>query len=194
MKRNQITLQFIENGLIILQKEKLNKYKLESINNYTVINKDLFIEEITNIIDINKINNKLLTDNIKIIIDQTNNKLYLSNLKEIFKELSFNKIEFINIVDILKPKDHELIIDISYNSIKIIYKDTIIQSNIYYSKYKSILSIYLKSILKIYNIKYLYIYGNYQFTNKFIEDIEKICKIKTYLYTQPDLLPISLLI
>ena len=194
MKRNQITLQFIENGLIILQKEKLNKYKLESINNYTVINKDLFIEEITNIIDINKINNKLLTDNIKIIIDQTNNKLYLSNLKEIFKELSFNKIEFINIVDILKPKDHELIIDISYNSIKIIYKDTIIQSNIYYSKYKSILSIYLKSILKIYNIKYLYIYGNYQFTNKFIEDIEKICKIKTYLYTQPDLIPISLLI
>lgn len=194
MKRNQITLQFIENGLIILQKEKLSKYKLESVNNYTVINKDLFIEEITNIIDINKINNKLLTDNIKIIIDQTNNKLYLSNLKEIFKELSFNKIEFINIVDILKPKDHELIIDISYNSIKIIYKDTIIQSNIYYSKYKSILSIYLKSILKIYNIKYLYIYGNYQFTNKFIEDIEKICKIKTYLYTQPDLIPISLLI
>ena len=194
MKRNQITLQFIENGLIILQKEKLNKYKLESIYNYTVINKDLFIEEITNIIDINKINNKLLTDNIKIIIDQTNNKLYLSNLKEIFKELSFNKIEFINIVDILKPKDHELIKDISYNSIKIIYKDTIIQSNIYYSKYKSILSIYLKSILKIYNIKYLYIYGNYQFTNKFIEDIEKICKIKTYLYTQPDLIPISLLI
>ncbi len=194
MKRNKITLQFIENGLIILQKEKLSKYKLESVNNYTVINKDLFIEEITNIIDINKINNKLLTDNIKIIIDQTNNKLYLSNLKEIFKELSFNKIEFINIVDILKPKDHELIIDISYNSIKIIYKDTIIQSNIYYSKYKSILSIYLKSILKIYNIKYLYIYGNYQFTNKFIEDIEKICKIKTYLYTQPDLIPISLLI
>ena len=194
MKRNKITLQFIENGLIILQKEKLSKYKLESVNNYTVINKDLFIEEITNIIDINKINNKLLTDNIKIIIDQTNNKLYLSNIKEIFKELSFNKIEFINIVDILKPKDHELIIDISYNSIKIIYKDTIIQSNIYYSKYKSILSIYLKSILKIYNIKYLYIYGNYQFTNKFIEDIEKICKIKTYLYTQPDLIPISLLI
>ena len=194
MKRNKITLQFIENGLIILQKEKLSKYKLEFVNNYTVINKDLFIEEITNIIDINKINNKLLTDNIKIIIDQTNNKLYLSNLKEIFKELSFNKIEFINIVDILKPKDHELIIDISYNSIKIIYKDTIIQSNIYYSKYKSILSIYLKSILKIYNIKYLYIYGNYQFTNKFIEDIEKICKIKTYLYTQPDLIPISLLI
>ena len=194
MKRNQITLQFIENGLIILQKEKLSKYTLESVNNYIIINKDLFIEEITNIININKINNKILTDNIKIIIDQTDNKLYLSNLKEIFKELSFNKIEFINIVDILKPKDHELIIDISYNSIKLLYKDIIIQSNIYYSKYKSILSIYLKSILKIYNIKYLYIYGNYQFTNKFIEEIEKTCKIKTFLYTQPDLIPISLLI
>lgn len=194
MKRNLVTLQFIENGLIILNKEKLNKYKLKSVNNYQVINKEQFIEELTNIIDINKINNKILTDNIKIIIDQTYSNLYLSNLKEIFKELSFNKIEYINIIDILKPKEQELIIDISYNSIKIIYKDTIIQSNIYYSKYKSILSIYLKNILKTYNIKYLYIYGNYPFTNKFIEDLEKICKIKTYLYTQPDLIPISLLI
>lgn len=194
MKRNLITLQFIENGLIILNQDKLNKYKLKSINKYYIINKEQFIEEMSKIIDINKINNKILTDNINIIIDQTYSNLYLSNLKEIFKELSFNKIEFINIIDILKPKDEELIIDISHNSIKIIYKDTIIQSNIYYSKYKSILSIYLKNILKIYNIKYLYIYGTYPFTNKFIEELEKICKIKTYLYTQPDLIPISLLI
>lgn len=194
MKRNLITLQFIENGLIILNKEKLSKYKLNSVNNYQVINKEQFIEEISNIIDINKINNKILTDNINIIIDKTYSNLYLSTLKDIFKELSFNKIEYINILDILKPKEQEIIIDISYNSIKIIYKDTIIQSNIYYSKYISILSIYLKNILKIYNIKYLYIYGNYPFNNKFIEKIERTCKIKTYLYTQPDLIPISLLI
>ena len=194
MKRNKLYIQFIENGLIIFYKDKLSEYILKSVDNYQVINKSIFIEEINKIIQTNKINQNIITDNLYIIVDSTLTNFYLSNLEQLFKELSFNKIEFINIVDILKPKDHELIIDISYNSIKIIYKDTIIQSNIYYSKYKSILSIYLKSILKIYNIKYLYIYGNYQFTNKFIEDIEKICKIKTYLYTQPDLIPISLLI
>ena len=103
MKRNLLTIQFIENGLIILNKNKLIKYKLKSINNYFITNKELFIEEISNIIETNKINNNLLTDNIKIIVDSTYSELYLSNLKEIFKELSFNKVDFINIIDILPP-------------------------------------------------------------------------------------------
>ncbi len=194
MKRNLITLQFIENGLIILNKEELNKYLLKSVNNHQVINKDIFIEEINKIIHTNKINNNLLTDNINIIVDTTYSNLYLSNLKEIFKELSFNKINFINITDIFKPKSNEIIVELSTSSIKIISKDQIIQSNIYYNKHKQLLSIYLKNILKNTNIQYLYLYGNYSYTNKFIKDIEQICKIKTYIYTQPDIVPIRFLI
>lgn len=194
MKRNIITIQFVIDGLIILNKEKINKYKLKSVNNYQVINKELFIEELSKIIDKNEINKNLLTDNLNIIIDSTYTELYKSNLKEIFKELSFNKIEFINTIDIFKPKDNEIIVDISTNSIKILYKDTIIQTNIYYSKYISILNIYMKNILKNYNIKYLYLYGNHSYDKSFIDNLEKTLKIKTYIYTQPELIPIRLLI
>lgn len=194
MKRNIITIQFVIDGLIILNKEKINKYKLKSVNNYQVINKELFIDELSKIIDKNEINKNLLTDNLNIIIDSTYTELYTSNLKEIFKELSFNKIEFINTIDIFKPKDNEIIVDISTNSIKILYKDTIIQTNIYYSKYISILNIYMKNILKNYNIKYLYLYGNHSYDKSFIDNLEKTLKIKTYIYTQPELIPIRLLI
>ena len=194
MKRNIITIQFVIDGLIILNKEKINKYKLKSVNNYQVINKELFIDELSKIIDKNEINKNLLTDNLNIIIESTYTELYKSNLKEIFKELSFNKIEFINTIDIFKPKDNEIIVDISTNSIKILYKDTIIQTNIYYSKYISILNIYMKNILKNYNIKYLYLYGNHSYDKSFIDNLEKTLKIKTYIYTQPELIPIRLLI
>lgn len=194
MKRNLLTIQFIEDGLIILNKNKLIKYTLNSINNCYVINKELFIEEISKIIEYNKINNNLLTDNIKIIVDSDYSDLYLSNLKDIFKELSFNKIDFMNIKDIFKPRDNELFIDISNKSIKIISKDTIYKTNVYYSKYKQILLIYIKTINKHHPIKTIYLYGTYTYTDKFIAELEKICKIKTYIYTKPELIPIKLLI
>ena len=67
MKRKLLILQFIENGLIILYQEQLNKYELQSVNNYQIINKDTFINEINKIIQIKKINNNIIKDNIKII-------------------------------------------------------------------------------------------------------------------------------
>jgi len=194
LTRNLLTLQFLENGLIILNKKKLQIFKLNSVNNYQVINKEQFIEEITKILEDNKINNNFLTDNINIIVDSTYSNLYLSTLKYIFKELSFNKIEFINIINILNPKGNEIIIDISSNSIKVFYKDTILYTNIYYSKYKQFLGTYIKNIKKTNNINSIHIYGTHTCSKKFIEDIEKICKIKTYIYTNPELIPIKLLI
>ena len=83
MKRNLITLQFIENGLIILNKDKLNKYIIKSVNNYQVINKESFIQDITRILAENNINNHLLTDNLNIIVDSTYLDTQLSILKEI---------------------------------------------------------------------------------------------------------------
>ena len=194
MKRNTITLQFIENGLIILHKQKLIKYKLKSVNNYTIINKENFINEINKIIQINKINNDFLTDNINIIIDNSYTNLYLLNLKEIFKDLSFNKIEFINIEDIIKLKDNEILVDISTSNIKILYHNHTIDNKIYYSKHKQILIMHIKKIKKNHNIEYIYLYGDYHYTPKFIEDLETSCNIKVYIYTKPELIPIKLLI
>ena len=62
MKRNLITLQFIENGLIILNKKEIKEYILKSVNNYQIINKDTFIEEMTLVIEKNKLNNNYAQD------------------------------------------------------------------------------------------------------------------------------------
>lgn len=194
MKRKLLTLQFIENGLIILYQEQLNKYELQSVNNYRVINKDIFINEINKIIQTKKINNNILTDNINIIIDNTYTELYLSYLKDIFKELSFNKIDYIKQEEILKPKTNEIIVDISKNNIKLLTRYETIQSNIYYNKHKQILIIYLKTIIKNHNIQCIYLYGNNIHINKISKEIESICKVKTYIYTHPDQIPISFLI
>lgn len=194
MKRKVITLQFIENGLVILSQHTVKKYILNSVNNYLIINKDSFIEEFSKIIEANKINNNLLTDNINILSDPSCSELYKNTLKEIFKELSFNKIDFINIVNIFKPKSSEVIVDLSTNNLKIITKEIFINTNIYYSRHKQILSLYIKELLKNSSIQSIYIYGNNVYTSKFLKEIENICKIKTYVYQQPDLIPISLLI
>lgn len=159
-----------------------------------IINKDQFIEEITNILDKDKINTKLFTDNLNIIIDSTYSNYYLHNLEQLFKELSFNKVEFTNIVDIIKLGYNELIIEMSTSSIKILSKIINIKNDVYYSKHKTILNTYLKNIIKEHNIKTIYVYGNYPFNKKIIEYLEKITAVKVYIYTQPNLIPIKLLI
>ena len=122
MKRNKLYIQFIENGLIIFYKDKLSEYILKSVDNYQVINKSIFIEEINKIIQTNKINQNIITDNLYIIVDSTLTNFYLSNLEQLFKELSFNKIEYINILDLINITDEELIVDISTSNIKTITK------------------------------------------------------------------------
>ena len=194
MARNLLTIQFTSNGLIILNKKKLYSFELNSINNYQVINKENFIEEINHILVDKKINNNILTDNINILIDSTYTDLYLSCLKDIFKDLSFNKITFTNIMDILKLQENEIIIDVSDNNIKIFYKDTLIYNNIYYSKHKQTIGMYIKNIKKTNDIKCIKLYGTHKNSSKFIEDIEKITKTHTYIYSNPELIPIKLLI
>lgn len=194
MKRNLITIQFIEDGLIILNQNELKEYSLKSVNNHQVINKELFIQEFSPIIETNKINNKIFTDNLNIIIDSSYSNFYLSNLEQLFKELSFNKIEFINILDIIKLNNNELLIELSTTSIKFITNTMLLNCNIYNNKYKSIISILLKEVLKNTQIKTIYIYGKHNLNKKNIEYIEKISNSKVYIYTQPNLIPIKLLI
>lgn len=194
MKRNLITIQFIEDGLIILNQNELKEYSLKSVNNHQVINKELFIQEFSPIIESNKINNKIFTDNLNIIIDSSYSNFYLSNLEQLFKELSFNKIEFINILDIIKLNNNELLIELSTTSIKFITNTMLLNCNTYNNKYKSIISILLKEVLKNTQIKTIYIYGKHNLNKKNIEYIEKISNSKVYIYTQPNLIPIKLLI
>ena len=65
---------------------------MSSVDNYKIIDKQIFLEEITTIINENNINNHILTDNINIIIDDLYNNYDKENIKQIFKDLSFNQI------------------------------------------------------------------------------------------------------
>lgn len=193
MKRNTITIQFVQNGILLLKNNSIFSYNLKSVDNYKVINKETFIHELTDIFDTYKINNNFFTDNINIIIDQTYTIIDIEILNNIFKELSFNKIDYINIIDIFKLNTNDLLIDISTNCIKIYYNNDVIINKIYFNKHKQFLNIYLKEILLKNNIKNIKIFGNYNFNNKILEEIERISSLKTYIYSYPSLMPIKLL-
>ena len=193
MRRQTVTIQFIQNGIIVFNKHQLQKYPLSSVENYKVINKQLFCEEFNKIIEENKINNRILTDNINIIIDDTFKEIDKENLKTILKELSFNKILFINGINIFHLDDNELLINISENNIKFYYYSKILNINIYFKKYKQILNTYIKKILKKYNIKIIKIYGDYKDINNIAKYIEKVLFKEVYTYSYSELMPIKLL-
>ncbi len=193
MKRTTIIVQFIQKGILLLKDKYLQEYPLDNVDNYKVINKELFIKELNYILKKNKINTSLLTDNINIIIDNTYSKLDKEILESIFTELSFNKIKFINITKIFDIKKQELIIDISKNNIKIYYLNDVIEERIYFDKYLQILSILLKNIINIHNIKVIKIFGNYCNDKKILSMIERNTNAEVYTYSHPNQVPINLL-
>lgn len=193
MKRKNIVVQFIQNGILILYQNNIIEYKLNSVDNYKVINKNTFLEELDLIINNLKINNTILTDNITIIIDTTYSDIDKENIKNIFKELSFNKINYQNILNIFKISNEDLLIDISNNNIKIYYLNEVIDQKIYFSKYSQILSIVLKQIIKNHTIKTIKLFGNNCNNKKIIKHIENITNANVYIYSQPNLFPIKLL-
>lgn len=193
MKRNTITLQFVQNGILLLQQKNILSYKLKSVDNYKVINKEQCINELTDIFNKYKINNNFFTDNINIIIDKTYTNLDIEILNNIFKELSFNKTEYLDLINLFNLNNNELLIDLSINCIKLYYNNQVLLNNVYFSKYKQVLNIYLKTLIKKHNIKVIKLFGNYKFTNKLLDEIEHLYKVKTYFYAYPSVMPIRLL-
>ncbi len=192
-KRSTITIQFIVNGIIVFTNNKLLKFIMSSVDNYKIIDKQIFLEEITTIINENNINNHILTDNINIIIDDLYNNYDKENIKQIFKDLSFNQINIINLINIFTLNNHELLIDISNNIIKFYYNNQLLSINVYYNKYKQILMMYLKDIVQDENIKAIKIFGNYDDLSTLVKYISKTILKEVYIYSHPDLMPIKLL-
>ena len=192
MKRKTITIQFIQNGIILLSKE-WNNYQLESVDNYKIINREKFISEMNEILKKTNINNSLLTDNINIIIDNTYSELDKENINDVFIGLSFNKIKFLELTKLFNLKKQELLIDVSTNNVKIYYIDEVIDQKIYFNKYDQILSILIKNIISIHNIKTIKLFGNKCNNKKIISILEKYSSAEVYIYSQPHQVPITLL-
>jgi hypothetical protein len=193
MKRKKITIQIIQNGIIILNNKEIKQYKINSVDNYRIINKDNFINEMTNIFKKQKINQTIITNDIDIIVDNTYSEIDEEVLLNIFKELSFNNINYIEITEIFNIKKDEIIIDISTNNIKIYYLNEVIEQKVYFYKYNQYINLLLKNILELKQIKTIKLFGNRCNDKKIIKTIEKITNAEVYIYSQPSIVPIYLL-
>ena len=190
MRRNTITIQINYDNIILYINNEYKIYNFKSIYNYKITNKMLFIDELKNILEINKINNKLLTDNVNIIIENNYTEDDINKLIDILKELSFNHIKFINTKDILNIKENDLIINVSDNNIKLYHNHNNLDINIYFNKHLDILTIYIKELIEDYKVKNIKMYGTYKQLNKIVNKLERKVRKEVYIYTQPDLIPI----
>ena len=195
MKRNTINIQFNYDNLILYLNNEYIKYNFrESINNYKIINKTLFIEQLKEIIDTKKINNKILTDNVNLILDKTYTNDEIDTIIEIFKEVSFNTINILYNTDIIKNDPKDIIINISNKNVKIFFNKQVIDNNIYFNKHLDILSIYIKELIKLHKIKSIKVYGEYKEIKKLISKLERKVRKEVYIYTYHEIVPICIFV
>ncbi|HIS17538.1 MAG TPA: hypothetical protein IAC02_02870 [Candidatus Coprovivens excrementavium] len=194
MKRETITIDITSDGLNLLHHKKITNYKLKSVDNFIIINNDLFIKEFTFIINSEKINNSLLTDNIQIIIDNSYPISYINYLETLFKDLSFNKIIFKNINSILKMNRNKIYVNISPKIIKIYYQQNVYNINIYFNKLEEILLLYLKELTSIIDSDLIIIFGKNKGLKNLASNIEKELETKIYIYSYPEKVPIRQLL
>lgn len=192
MKRNSIIIQLLEKEIVILNKKQLYKYQTLSVDNYKVINSTLLKKDFLKIINNQKLNNNILTDNITIIIDTSYTIDEQENIKKLFKELSFNEIKFIYINDLLLKKEQELNILVSDSLIKIYYMDKTYPLYYYNDKLCETLDMFLKPFTQKYNIKTIKMFGHEKSINQIINTIN-IHGVELYKYANPSMIPIILL-
>ena len=190
MKRNTINIQINNDNILFYINDEYKREQIPSLSNYKITNKIDFIEQLRTIIDKYKINNKLLTDNINIIIDNTYTKDDKDKIINIFKELSFNNINLITNTDILRKNNNDLIINVSNNNIKFYHKYKNIDENIHFDKYLEILTLYIKEYISKYKIKCIKLYGDYKDMQKLINKLERKVRKEVYIYTQRDIIPL----
>lgn len=194
MKRKEITIFFTNNGLLLQKNKQILKYQLSSVDNYKVINSQKFTNELIKILKENKINNRLINDNLILFIDNTYKEQDKSLLEFLFKDLSFNKITFINWLTKIKFSTQYLLVNISYNVAKIYYYNKVLQIPIFNNKYVEILEAYIKVFINKYKIKSVRLFGENEYIYKIRDMLEQRTKFKIYVYSEPVLYPLNILI
>lgn len=188
----RIVLEITSNGIIILYNNELSSYQLSSVENYKVINRKSFTNDIETILEKNNISPLRDKINISIIIDKTYTDLDRKNFLTIFKFLKFNKIEFLDITNILDLSDNEVALDIAENNIKIYHKQNVYSTNIYFSFIQEILYLYLNKLVKLYNINTIKVFGNYKDIPIICNYLEKKLHVKFLIYSYSAYMPIKL--
>ena len=103
-----------DNELYIVNNKDIINYKLKSINKGYIINKELFINEFSKIIKKEKIKLKLLGNKIKIVKNSYFKESDLFYIEDIFNELGFLKIEYIDIKEFFREEGTFIEVNNSY--------------------------------------------------------------------------------
>lgn len=188
MKRNNLYLKWHSNGFQLKYHNKIENYQTKSVDKYKIINRFVFISDFQKIIQSKKINMRLITDNITIIIDTTFSSTYLEYLTQIMKELSFNQINYVDIKELIPLKNNELIIDISYSSLKFYTLKSTYQFNIISGEYIPIILLYLK-ILPLPSTTIIKVFGNNKANKVIVKKLNKLINLDIYYYSDNEKIP-----
>lgn len=190
MKRKSIIIQILNKSIKIINNNKIIEYKIKSCINGKVTNRNSFLDTMKDIITQEKINSRLLTDDVNIIIDNTYTEIEIEIIKEIFKELSFHKISFINIKTLFQKEDDEILIQVDDKLIKIFLFDKIYDIKIYFEEYYELLKIYLEKLTNKHSISKIKLFGTYNKINSLLV-LEDDLKIPVYVFSKPYDIPLT---
>lgn len=124
-----------------------------------IINRDKFIKSFRKMAELNKITNNIFLNKLIIIINSSWSIEDKKIITEIFEELNYKKIEFINEISYLKINKNDVIFNFNQSYFYLYYKNNL--GNIEYAEYeKNLINIKLiNDIIKIIKKKNIFIYG-----------------------------------
>ena len=154
----------------------IKPYKNTLLNSH-IIDKDKFIKRFNKIIIDNKLNKNIFNNTITIIINSSYTKEDKKVLTDVFEELNYKNIKFINEINYLNVNKNNLIIN---------YNDTYFY--FYYQNYKgnidmlmlpnnNITSVFITDYIKLLKKKNIYLFGK-----SFLDITSKLDKEKINYY------------
>ncbi len=164
----ELIVYFYDNVLAIVYQGKVRKYKLNCICNGMVVHRACFLEKFLKILKSEKIRSKLFGDKIFIVKDVYFKESDLFYLENIFIELGFIKVEYIDIKDLLN--DSYTYIGVFQNYMVFYFLEPVVVSLKYFRDISKLISYF-----KEYYQEYVVLFGSN-------ENIPLIQAIDTKIY------------
>lgn len=189
MNQKQLIMYIIDNDLY-LYKDKLIKEKAKpNVFRYGKISKPKeFIKFFESIIKKYKLNKSLLNNSITVIIDPTYTQADTDILNDILDKLSFNKISFINIINLLVITRKRIYFIIAKHYMYLIhlnYKNNVETIFIDYKLFKNNINILLNHLIIFFKKKQVIVLGITGEIDSIAEKIEELSKTPTFYIQEP---------
>ncbi len=190
MKPNNLIMYIADNNIILWHNDNTYTEKVirKSICYGKIYNTDIFIKSFANILKKHKLNKGMLNNNIYVILDPNYSQLEIEALKYCLEKLSFNKINFINVLDFHKFKKNNIFIIIHKNYLHISYlnyKQRIESVFVDFRLFSNNTKILCNCISSLIKKKKIIIFGFNHDTEMLAQKIEEYTHNKTFYINDP---------